>query len=278
MFKGRTLIIATKHEKEKVIAPIVEKKLGVTCIVQPSLDTDLLGTFTGEIERKYDPITTLRHKCMMAMESANCDLAIASEGSFGAHPSLFFVNADDELLMLLDKKNDLEIIARELSTETNFNGAEIQTEDQLKAFADQALFPSHGLILRNQKDSHENIVKNIQDWETLVTVFNELVKEFGSAYAETDMRAMFNPTRMTVIEKATEKLVNKTLSLCPTCGTPGFGITDIKDGLPCRLCHFPTRSTLSHIYTCSKCNNVKEEKHPNNKYVEDPMFCDICNP
>ena len=278
MFKGRTLIIATKHEKEKVIAPIVEKKLGVTCIVQPSLDTDLLGTFTGEIERKDDPITTLRHKCLMAMESANCDLAIASEGSFGAHPSLFFVNADDELLMLVDKKNDLEIIARELSTDTNFNGAEIKTEDQLKAFADQTLFPSHSLILRNQKDSHQKIVKNIQDWETLVTAFNELVKEFGSAYVETDMRAMFNPTRMTVIEKAAVKLVDKSLSLCPTCGTPGFGITDIKDGLPCSLCHFPTRSTLSHIYTCSKCNNVKEEKHPHNKYVEDPMFCDICNP
>jgi len=29
MFKGRNLIIATKHSKEKVIAPIVEKELGV---------------------------------------------------------------------------------------------------------------------------------------------------------------------------------------------------------------------------------------------------------
>jgi len=31
MFEGRKLIIATKHQKEKVIAPIVEKALGCNC-------------------------------------------------------------------------------------------------------------------------------------------------------------------------------------------------------------------------------------------------------
>ena len=67
MFKGRKLVIATKHEKEKVIAPILEKELGVKCFVAPDLDTDLLGTFTGEVERKDDPIITARKKCLIAM-------------------------------------------------------------------------------------------------------------------------------------------------------------------------------------------------------------------
>ena len=65
------------------------------------------------------------------MEASNCDLGVASEGSFGAHPSLFFASADDELLIFIDKKNNLEIIARELSMETNFNGREIETEKEL---------------------------------------------------------------------------------------------------------------------------------------------------
>ena len=112
MFKGRKLLIATKHDKEKVIAPILEKELGVTCFVAENFDTDVLGTFTGEVERKDDPITTARNKCLMAMELNNCDLAIASEGSFGPHPAIFFVHADDEMLLFIDKKNDLEIIAR----------------------------------------------------------------------------------------------------------------------------------------------------------------------
>jgi hypothetical protein len=126
MFKGRSLIIATKHEKEKIIGPLLENSIGVISFVDPNFDTDMLGTFSGEVERELDPIATARKKCLLAMELSNCDLGIASEGSFGPHPSLFFVSADDEFLIFIDKKNDLEIIVRELSTETNFNGSKIK--------------------------------------------------------------------------------------------------------------------------------------------------------
>jgi hypothetical protein len=278
MFKGRNLLIATKHQKEKVIAPILEKELGVKCFLISEFDTDELGTFTGEVERKDDPITTARKKCIMAMELANSDLAIASEGSFGSHPSIFFAHADDEFLLFLDKKNDLEICARELSLETNFNGAEIKTEKELQEFAANSNFPSHGLILRKSKDDLGDIVKGITNEDHLKNTFHNLISKYGTAYIETDMRAMYNPTRMKVIEKAAFKLVDKIKSLCPKCETPGFGIMDRKEGLPCQQCHFPTRSTLSYIYSCQKCNYKKEEKYPNGKQTEDPMYCDICNP
>lgn len=278
MFKGRDLVIATKHGKERVIAPIVEKELGVKCFVSLDLDTDLLGTFTGEIERKNDPISSARNKCFMAMELTNCDIAIASEGSFGPHPSLFFIPADDEIIVLIDKKNGLEIIVRELNTETNFNGSDIKTEEELLAFAANANFPSHGLILRKSKDEYGDIVKGINSVEQLSKVFIELMNDFGTAFVETDMRAMYNPTRMKIIESATQKLIKKINTLCPICNMPGFGITDAKEGLPCEICNFPTRSTLSYLYTCQKCNYTKEEKYPKGKKIEDPMYCDYCNP
>jgi hypothetical protein len=278
MFKGRDLVIATKHGKERVIAPIVEKELGVKCFVSLDLDTDLLGTFTGEIKRKDDPITSARNKCFMAMELTNCDLAIASEGSFGPHPTLFFIPADDEILVLIDKKNGLEIIVRELNTETNFNGSDIKTEEELLAFAANANFPSHGLILRKSKDEYGDIVKGINSVEQLSKVFIKLMNDFGTAFVETDMRAMYNPTRMKIIESATQKLIKKINTLCPVCNMPGFGITDAKEGLPCEICNFPTRSTLSYLYTCQKCNYTKEEKYPKGKKIEDPMYCDYCNP
>ena len=113
MFHVRNIIIATKHEKETVIAPILEKELGVKCHVSSEFDTDELGTFTGEIERKGDPISTARSKCHRAMDLMDCDLAIASEGSFGSHPTIFFAPADDEFLLLIDKKNNIEISVRE---------------------------------------------------------------------------------------------------------------------------------------------------------------------
>ncbi|MCG3167691.1 MAG: hypothetical protein POELPBGB_03485 [Bacteroidia bacterium] len=278
MFKGRNLIIATKHQKERVIAPVLEEELGVKCFITANFDTDELGTFTGEVERKDDPIATARKKCQIAMESANCDLAVASEGSFGPHPSIYFVPADDEFLILIDKKNGLEILVREISTETNFDGSEIKTEKELKVFADKVKFPSHALIAKNAQKDFTEIKKDITSWKRLNEVYTHFIKKYGSIYLETDMRAMYNPTRMKVIEKASIKLAKKINSNCPKCNTPGFGITDVKQGLPCEICNYPTRSVLSYIYTCIKCTYTKEDIHPNNKNVEDPMYCDVCNP
>ena len=278
MFEGRKLIIATKHEKEKVIAPLLEKALGVSCFVNDNFDTDLLGTFTGEIERELDPISTARKKCLMAMDLTNCDLGLASEGSFGPHPSMFFVSADDEFLIFIDKKNSIEIIAREISTATNFSGKEIKNEKELLEFAHKADFPSHGLILRKAKDDNTEFVKGITDVKRLKEAFNALFNVNNFVYAETDMRALYNPSRMKVIEAATQKMIVKINSVCPQCSKPGFGITEAKSGLKCSLCGSPTNSTLSYISVCLHCQHRKEEMYPNKKKSEDPMFCDYCNP
>jgi hypothetical protein len=278
IFSNRNLLVATKHNKEQAIAPIIEEKLGVKCIVNPYLDTDLLGTFTGEIKRQEDAITTARKKCMMAMQMSNCDLAIASEGSFGPHPTLFFVPANEEVLIFIDLKNKLEIVAREISTNTNFNASEIKTATELKRFAEAALFPTHALILRKSKDDYSLISKGITDWKKLLETFTRLKQTAHTVYVETDMRAMYNPTRMKVIASATEKLIQKIESKCPNCNTPGIDISDIIKGLPCELCSAPTNSTLAYIFKCSKCNFTRKEKYPHNKQFEEARFCNFCNP
>ena len=278
MFLGRRLVIATKHKKEKVIAPILTKELGVDCFVLPDFDSDILGTFSGEISRELDPIKTVREKCLLAMEAANCDLGVASEGSFGSHPTLFFVPADDEFMIFIDKKNDLEIIARKLSTETNFDGNEINNWEELIEFANKTQFPSHGLILRKSSTDISTIIKDIKDWVKLKEAFENLHQKNGTIHAETDMRAMNNPSRMKVIEKVAKELVMKIKTECPNCRIPGFSVTDVKKGLPCKLCGLPTNSTLSVVYGCVKCTFKKETFFPNEKKTEDPMYCNYCNP
>jgi hypothetical protein len=277
-FKNRELVLASMHSKEIVMQPILEKRLGVSVIVAHGFNTDTLGTFTGEVERKDDPLTTLRNKCLLAMNHAGVDLAVASEGSFGAHPSAFFAHANDELVMLLDTKHNLEVVARELTMDTNFNGSSIESEKQLKDFANKALFPSHKLILRNGENKKDKLVKGIGDWEILIKCYNEIIDEYGQVYIETDMRAMHNPTRMRVIAKATSNLIDKLSSLCPECQTPGFSVTKVLTGLPCQLCQQPTHSTLAYISSCTHCHFSTERKYPNDKIQEDPMFCDYCNP
>ena len=277
-FKNRTVVIATKHRKEQVIAPLLQKYLEVNWFVPEKFNTDSFGTFTGEIERREEPISTLRNKCLKAMETYNCDLGVASEGSFGNHPNLFFSYADEELVILIDKKNNLEILARMLSVETNFNGAEIASVNDLKLFAQKTLFPSHALILRNQKMSNKKIIKGITSWDRLVESFKQIKNEFGSVYAETDMRAMYNPTRMKIIKRATENLIDLINSQCPNCDMPGFSIKEIRRGLPCNFCNSPTNSVISHIFSCSRCAFTEEKIYPDNRKFEDRMYCDLCNP
>jgi hypothetical protein len=277
-FEGRSIVIATKHKKQHAIAPLLEKELGVSCVVPENLDTDLLGTFCGEIERALSPIDAAIQKCMLAMELTGADLAVASEGSFGAHPLLYFLPADDELLVLIDKKNGLEITVREVSTKTNYNAKEISSEEDLLAFAQSALFPGHGLILKDKKEGYTAIAKGIVDAKELLETFRQFMATYGSVYVETDMRAHLNPSRMAVIEETTKKLIAKVKTTCPSCQTPGFGIKEATAGLPCENCKAPTKSTLYHVYACQKCNHTHEAYFPNGKQEEDPTYCDRCNP
>ncbi|MFO0322795.1 MAG: DUF6671 family protein [Bacteroidota bacterium] len=278
MFDKRTLIIATKHHKEKVISPLFKKAFGLNSKVPVHFDTDSLGTFTGEIERVHDPVTTLRNKCLQAMELEDADLAVASEGSFGPHPQFYFAPADNELAILIDKKNEIEIIASETSVNTNFGGREIDSYEDLLNFADNSKFPSHAIILRKDAEFKQDIFKGITSANELSKAYYFLFKKYGTVFAETDMRAMYNPTRMLVIEKVFQKLISKINSCCPKCSTIGFDIVDIKIGLPCSNCGFKTKSIIAHHYQCKKCNYQEEKMYPNGIFSEDPMYCDICNP
>lgn len=277
-FRNRRLLVVTKHQKEQVIVPLVENELGVKCYVSKEFDTDSLGTFSGEISRKNDALTTLRQKCLLAMQLEGFDLAIATEGSFGNHPTVFFAPSNDELIMLLDLKNNIEIVERVVSLNTNFDSCKIESKTILHEFLKKVQFPTHGVILKDAERNWNQIQKGITDLETLEKVYKEFVKDSGSCFIETDMRAMYNPTRMKVIEEVSLKLVNKVNSSCPECHFPGFGVVKAEAGLICRSCSMPTRSTLAHVFECQKCGCQSKKMYPNKKLTEDPMYCDFCNP
>lgn len=277
-FAGRKALIATKHHKEIVMAPLLNKRLGVDCFIDPAFDSDRFGTFSGEIERISDPLTTLRNKCLSALNEQEADLVIGSEGSFGPHPFIGMVPADEEWMMLIDRKNGWEITSRILSLHTNFSGKTVYNLSELMAFAAQVKFPSHALILRGNTNYKQDIFKGIDSETKLVHLFNELLEKNGQVHVETDMRAHYNPTRMRVIEELTEKLVNTILSVCPNCQTPGFDVVEAIAGLPCSQCGLRTRSTLQHRYQCHSCMHEEIRNFPHGKEQEDPMYCDFCNP
>jgi len=90
------------------------------------------------------------------------------------------------------------------------------------------------------------------------------------------MRAMHNPTRMTVIGEVAKKLAEKARSRCPDCQAPGYDVVDYMEGLPCAHCGLPTKSIRFNIYACQKCE--RREEVAVEKDAEDPTYCDFCNP
>ena len=278
IFDGRILVIATMHEKEKVIAPLLEAALGLKCATISGLNTDSFGTFSGDITRENAPLQTAKLKAMAGLDLCDETLGIASEGSFGSHPSSPFVPANEELVILVDTKNKLEIVGRHLTVKTNFSDREIKSFSDLEDFKTAIGYPEHGIILKTTDNKNiKTIHKNFKSSQALDAIALEALDSAQTLQAETDMRAMHNPTRMLAIEQAVLDLIKNIQSVCPECNAPGFMIKEVIRGLPCELCHLPTKSPKAYKYSCQKCD-FSEESIKEGVTYEEAMYCDYCNP
>ncbi|MCD8501343.1 MAG: hypothetical protein LRY71_06215 [Bacillaceae bacterium] len=151
------------HHKEKVIEPIIRENLGIKLVVPDGFNTDRFGTFTRDVERMGDQLEAARHKANEAMVLTGCQIGIASEGSFGPHPYFPFVTLNKEIIVFIDKENDLEIVGVHNSTETNVNEKVVHDFDEAYEFALSCGFPEHAMIVK----CGEQIIKGITDQDQL---------------------------------------------------------------------------------------------------------------
>jgi len=277
-WKGRIAYLATLHRKEEVIAPLLAEHLGIQVQVIP-LDTDQFGTFSRERPRPGDPLHTLRLKIERARQAYPAPLVLASEGSFGPHPQIPWIPWNQEWVMLKvfeSGAEPLELVGYAESTQTNFSHRWVQSFAEALDFAQKVGFPEHALIALDQPEKPQVIHKGIQDEATLRQVVEELLARQQGLHLETDMRALYNPTRLQVIAAATQNLIAKAQSLCPACGTPGYWRIRPLAGLPCGQCGAPTPVTKAWVYGCARCSHTHTE--PVAETWADPAQCPFCNP
>jgi len=279
MFRGRHITIATKHGKEKALAPLVSTILEAIPVTCSNIDTDQFGSFSGEITRTGTPIETLRAKTELAYQITGHRKFIVSEGSFGAHPYIPFITANEEWLLYTDLDLQHEVFVRSISTETNYAQQEVQSVDELNAFLANQDFPENGLILiaKEQQVIHQ-VIKDFQSEEALINVFTTLKEQFQQILIQTDMRAHKNTLRMKHIELTGRKLIERMQSTCPACHFPGFGVTSIEKGLPCKYCQAPTNDILAEHLECTNCQFNTKNMYPLNRKYADPGTCNLCNP
>ena len=278
IFSKRSASLLTKHGKEKVIGEVLNAE--VDCFVKhtDTYDTDLLGTFTQETPRYGSQLDAARKKAVIGMELLKLDLGLANEGAFMNDPYTGAIPWNNELLVLIDQKHQLEL--------TGFASGPAQNEsnyvshwEELKKFAESALFPSHYLVIKPTDEYHPQSRKGIQNLAELKDAFEwaKGLSSKGIVYVENDLRAFANPTRMENIRKAAIDLANKMNSVCPQCNTPGFWITDVKRGMPCKACGLATDEEIAKIWSCIKCEHQQTEGMKVFRFA-DPSKCRHCNP
>ena len=266
--------LVTQHHKEQAIFPVLRKN-GIDQTSVLNADTDQLGTFSGEIPRILSIEQTLLEKCKLVSNQFPTAIFLATEGSFGPHPVIPWISHHQESFLLWDRSTDAIFFHHFNSNSTNFQVGTIRSKQQLVEFCSRSKFPSHAIILKSTQGNHPQIYKGLQNWEEVFEIWDN---SNGELFAETDMRAMYNPTRMANIRIGFSAFLENLQKECPKCAYPGFFTKDVELGLPCQWCNLPTQSILFAIHRCEHCSLEEKEKHPLGKSHEDPMYCSNCNP
>lgn len=277
-YASQKAVLTSKHHKLHLIQPHFRESLSLEVAELP-LDTDLLGTFSGEIERVSTPRETAIKKAKLGMQATGMSLGIASEGSIGPNPSLPWIQSDFELMVFLDAERDLVITETFLSHDIIAASIEVSPEDPLEPFLDKADFPRHALMAQPVNSEEPLIYKGITSLSDLQKAIADCASHsnINKVRLQSDLRAMHSPSRQFNIEKVGQLLVKRVAALCPACNKPGWGRTDYLYGVLCSDCgQENSEIAREEILGCSSCDFTAAGKAINSEI--DPGRCNFCNP
>jgi hypothetical protein len=279
-YRGLWAAVATMHGKERAIAFHPCKCFDMAITTAPGIDTDALGTFTGEIVRQGTIVDAARAKARLATERTGAALGIGSEGAFGPDPYMPIIPCGREVLVMREAASGHEIVVHR-RTRTNFDHMIAAEGDDINGFLDRIGFPSHAVIVRPEDQRDLSVLaKGITELASLRTAIRDVAARAasGRVMIQTDMRAHLNPTRMAAIGRAAKWLAVRTARCCPACRAPGFGITDVERGLICSDCGTPTDCVRAEIHSCTACGHKVRKFERSNRTRAEARWCHLCNP
>ena len=280
-YRGRMMALATAHAKGEAIAPVLAARLGIRLIVPPRLDTDRLGTFSGEIERPGTVDEVLARKTELGLAATGLGCAIASEGSYGPHPHMPFLAAGMEHIVLIDAKRGHRIQESLFDDHPVYETVEVNDPAALTGFIASSRFPSHAAIVQPAGAKCTNLTfKGIRDRDALDHAVRQCIEASPqrTAQVQTDMRAHMNPTRMQTIARLADRFAERLLALCPACAVPGYGRTGVLRGLPCADCGWPTDLVRAEVHGCAACGHAETRPRSDGLRETQPRNCPDCNP
>ena len=276
-YRERRAVLSTKHDKLPLVEPHFARHVGLM-VDTVAVDTDRLGTFTGDIARTGSPWDTAVAKARLGMHAAHCSIGIASEGCIGPHPSAPFINAAIELVVLVDDELGIVVGETEAGVDIIVVSADITAHDDVDDLLRRGQFPAHAMTVRPAAGEAQPIYKGIRTRHELRRAIHECAAASSNARArvETDLRAHQCPTRRPIIARAAERLAARLATLCPACNSPGWGILRLEFGVPCEHCGRCVPIARADVWGCASCPATRVVERA--QTVADPGRCEWCNP
>ncbi|MEI7873187.1 MAG: DUF6671 family protein [Alphaproteobacteria bacterium] len=277
-YRHERIGLATIHGKDLAVAPPFRRLLGAEIVTAPDVDTDALGTFSGEIARPAPIVETCALKAELAFQTMDVDCAIASEGSYGPIDRLPFRPAGVEIMAFVDRRRGLRIIETMATHRTNWRLFSFRAGDALvRAAAISMGFPDYGVFVIANKDRSRPIKGLASLDEVVAAVDREASRsDDGTAILIADMRAHRNPTRMKVLRALSWKLAKRLQRLCPKCQAPGFGHIESRRGLPCEACGDATHWIDFEVDGCSACGHAAARPRKDGRRAAPRLSCGGC--
>jgi hypothetical protein len=278
-YAGQRIALTTLHSKDRALARPFALGLGAG-LELIACDTNALGTFSGEVERAADALSTCRRKASMGMELSGLRLGLASEASFGPHPAVPLLAVGQELLVFVDLDRRLTVVEQRLEWRTNYAQTLLEPGEDPAAWLRRVRFPSHGVVARPAEAAAGPWWQDLGSQAELQAALTACrsADPHGRVWLETDMRAHRNPTRMRSIRRLGVALVRRLATPCPHCAAPGWGLLDTAPGLPCSWCGTPTELTASELWGCQACGHRQLRPRRDGLAAADPAQCPCCNP
>ena len=277
-YAGQKAVILTQHGKEAIVGPVLGEALGCRLERVEGFDTDTLGTFARDVPRVGTQLEAARRKARIGMELSGSRIGLGSEGSFTPDPYTGLMPWNLELLVWIDDTLGVEVVGAAQGPARSLHRS-VRTVDELQRFAAEAGFPGHRLMLRPHDEDDLRIRKDLDDWPGLLEAFEwaRRASPDGAVFVEHDLRAHCNPTRQQMIREAAHDLAARLGSACPACDAPGFWVSSVLRGRPCRACGAPTRLPVAEIRACVRCEQ-RQEQAVGGPPGAPPDRCDRCNP
>lgn len=276
MSTAKKIALATKHGKLAQIAQAFET-LRDWQIELVEIDTDVYGTFIGEVPRLLTPRDAAIGKARAGALHAGCDYGIASEGTIGPHPQIPFINSDFEVMAFVDLKNDFAVVETLMSPEIQAHSAIVKHDTNLDELFTKLDLPAHAANIIVSLDGKRHFTKGIHQPEELQRVIAEALEQAAKVEVENDFRAMSSPSRQANIAALAEKLAARIGTHCPACNQIGWGSVGFEYGLPCSDC-LELAASVAHSQklACVTCDF--SELRSLGRDSVDPARCELCNP